>query len=217
MKKIYFLIFSFLVLIVQSCSPLKSSPNEEKHQMELTLHEVQTNLDDLRHDLNCFQTEIQILDSKFSNQENESQKIKNNLVDKTQNKLDSIFLRLSELESKLVAIEQKQSLEEDSLNTLSLHANETTSALTQHKNKLSELENSNFENNKKIQEVNNLKSTLKDIAKYIKATPSSAYKVKKGDSLERIAKNHKVSVEAIKELNQLDNDLIVVGQDIKIP
>jgi peptidoglycan endopeptidase LytE len=217
MKKIYILIFNFLLLMVQSCSPLKSSPNEEKHQMELTLHEVQTNLDDLRHDLNCFQTEIQILDSKFSNQENESQKIKNNLVDKTQNKLDSILLRLSDLENKLLAVEQKQSLEEDILNKLNLHANETTSALTQHKNKLSEIENLNFENNKKIEDINNLKSTLKDIAKYIKATPSSAYKVKKGDSLERIAKNHKVSVEALKELNQLDNDLIVVGQDIKIP
>ena len=52
-KKNLILLF-FIPLFFSSCSPMKSSPKEEKHQMELTLHEVQTNLDDLRHDLNCF-------------------------------------------------------------------------------------------------------------------------------------------------------------------
>ena len=67
MKKIIPL---FLLLITfYSCTPMKSSPKEEKHQLELTLHEVQTNLDDLRHDLNCFHTEMQIIDGKIKRQE----------------------------------------------------------------------------------------------------------------------------------------------------
>ena len=43
------------------------------------------------------------------------------------------------------------------------------------------------------------------------------YKVKPGDSLEKIARTHKISVEKIKKLNGLDQDLIVVGQELKIP
>lgn len=43
------------------------------------------------------------------------------------------------------------------------------------------------------------------------------YKVKKGDTLSRIAQKHKTSVTAIRRLNHLDNDVIVVGQTLTIP
>jgi len=67
MKKI---IACMAALLPIACSPLKSSPNDEKHQLELTLHELQTNFDDVRHDLNCFQTEMQILDGRIKYYEN---------------------------------------------------------------------------------------------------------------------------------------------------
>jgi peptidoglycan endopeptidase LytE len=46
---------------------------------------------------------------------------------------------------------------------------------------------------------------------------SLVYTVKSGDSLEKIARAHKTTVEKIKKYNQFDQDLIVVGQILKIP
>lgn len=43
------------------------------------------------------------------------------------------------------------------------------------------------------------------------------YTVKPGDSLIRIAQQHKTSIEAIKQVNKLDNNLIRVGQNLMIP
>jgi hypothetical protein len=73
--------------LIAACSPLKTSPNDEKHQLELTLHEVQTNLDDLRHDINCFQTEMQILDGRIRYYENTLSALKNQDLQSTQEKL----------------------------------------------------------------------------------------------------------------------------------
>lgn len=42
-------------------------------------------------------------------------------------------------------------------------------------------------------------------------------KVKKGDSLDKIAKANKTTVKAIREANQLKNDKLQIGQTLKIP
>lgn len=42
-------------------------------------------------------------------------------------------------------------------------------------------------------------------------------KVKEGDTLSKIAKEHEVTVKAIKDLNNLKSDVIKVGQELKIP
>lgn len=44
----------------------------------------------------------------------------------------------------------------------------------------------------------------------------AAYRVKRGDTLSRIALDHKMSVHELKELNKLKSDLIFVGQSLKV-
>jgi LysM repeat protein len=216
-KKIIILLSTSLFFI--SCSPMKSSPKEEKHQMELTLHEVQTNLDDLRHDLNCFNTEMQIIDGKIKHQEDAVQNLKQQHLEKIQNKLDLLSKQVANIETKSGSFETKCNSSNSDISQLSTHANETILALTQHKQKINELENLLFTQNQKISEIAKIKTTLEDIVKTMKTDNSNyvIYKVKAKDSLEKIAKVNNVSVETLKKLNNLENDLIVVGQDIKIP
>ncbi len=208
-----------LAFLLHSCSPLKSSPKEEKHQMELTLHEVQTNLDDLRHDLNCFQTELQIIDGKIKHQESESQKIKSSYIEKQQNKIENLLKQLNSLDNKISSIENKNNSASNDINQLTTNANDTISALSQQKEKMNELERLVYSQNKKLEEVAKLKTTLETIAKSMQQNSNytSVYKVKAGDSLEKIAKINQVSVEDIKKINNLNNDLIVIGQELKIP
>ncbi len=208
-----------LVSLLSSCSPMKSSPKEEKHQMELTLHELQTNLDDMRHDLNCFQTELQIMDGKIKNQEDATQNIKQQHVERIQNKVEYLSRQFSGIDKKINIQEKKHFNIASNIKNLSSHANETNLALKQHKEKINELESTSLSQDKRLNEVSELKTTLKALVKTIRSHSSNfiIYKVKPRDSLEKIAKKNQVSVDSIKRLNDLDDDLIVIGQELKIP
>ncbi|NGX63628.1 MAG: Chromosome partition protein Smc [Candidatus Anoxychlamydiales bacterium] len=218
-KTIIYLSICSLALCITSCSPMKSSPKEEKHQMELTLHEVQTNLDDLRHDLNCFHTEVQIIDGKIKHQEDATQNLKQQHVEKLQHKLDTHTKQISTLDNKLSQFETKYSNSSSNISTLSNHANETTLALSQHKDKIKELENIIIRQNQRLDDIAKIKTTLQDIVKTIKSDSSNfiVYRVKAKDSLEKIAKANNVTIDSIKQINNLENDLIVIGQKLKIP
>lgn len=197
-----------------SCSPLRSSPNDEKHQLELTLHEVQTNLDDLKHDINCFQTELQILDGRIKYSENTLSSLKQHDLEKQQAKIDQILAQLQSFEKKWLSLEKNQKEGISELETLSSHANETTAALVQFKDRIAELEEELHSQNRRFEEVAKLKEHIETV---VRGKDYKLYRVKPGDSLEKIARNHKTAVEKIKKINGLEQDLIVVGQELKIP
>ena len=202
-------IFLSLFSLIAGCSPLKTSPHDEKHQMELTLHEVQTNLDDLRHDIHCFKTELQIVDSRIC--QFESSKLIE--PDKIQAKLDHLSQQIQNLEKKWISTEKTRESKEKELN---LYANETTAALIQCKSRTDDLEKVLTHNQKRFEEIAKLKSKLETLIQIIQSDEKT-YKVKMGDTLEKIAKTYQTSVEKIKSMNHLQNDIIVIGQELKIP
>ncbi|HSX25523.1 MAG TPA: LysM peptidoglycan-binding domain-containing protein [Chlamydiales bacterium] len=218
MKRIFFGA-PFLALALNSCSPLRSSPLDERHQWELTIHEVQTNLDDLRHDINCFKTEIQILDGRIKYYENALASFKQQDLEKHQVKIDQLLQQMHALEKKWSFLEKSQQGETQELQQLLSHANETTAALSQFKDRIQELEQEILTQNRRFDDVAKLKGNIETLAKGLRGTEEGfkIYKVRPGDSLEKIARAHKTAVERIKKLNQLDQDLIVVGQELKIP
>jgi LysM repeat protein len=210
----YKIILLLLILVsFSSCSPLRSSPNDEKHQLELTLHEVQTNLDDLRHDINCFQTELQILDGRIKYNENTLSSLKQDGLEKQQSKLDFLMQQVQSLEKKWSTLEKGQQSHNKDMAELSSHANETSAALAQFKDRINELEEELVSQHRKSDELAKLRNHMDPFSKGSVRT----YKVKPGDSLEKIAKAHKTTVEKIKKLNDLEQDLIVVGKELSIP
>jgi LysM repeat protein len=206
----------FLLSVSTACSPLRSSANDEKHQLELTLHEVKTNLDDLRHDINCFQTELQIVDGRIKYYENSLSTLKQNELEKQQAKIEQILTQIQSLEKKWASLEKSQKGGLEELEELSSHANETTAALTQFKDRINELEDEIHTQNRKFEELSKLRGHIETLAKGV-GSDFKLYRVGPGDSLKKIARDHKTSVEKIKKLNQLDQDLIVIGQQLKIP
>ncbi len=202
--------------LAASCSPLKSSPNDEKHQLELTLHEVQTNLDDLRHDINCFQTELQILDGRIKYYENTLSSLKHQDLEKQQAKLDQLLLQVQNLEKKWLSFDKNQQEEAKELKSLSSHADETSAALSQFRDRITDLEKDIYSQNLKFDEIAKIKKDLGTIALDLR-DKYKFYRVRAGDSLEKIARINKTTVDKIKELNNLNQDLIVIGQELKIP
>ena|SRR5579872_2035024 len=219
MKRAKFVLpISLLALLANSaCSPLRTSPHDEKHQWELTLHEVQTSLDDIRHDVNCYQTEIQILEGRIKHYENALALLKQQDLEKQQAKIDQISQQFHLLEKKWVSREKADTADAKDLEQLLSHANETTAALAQMKSRIQELEQDLLSQNRRFDEIAKIKDHLGTIAKGMGAENVKMYKVRPGDSLEKIARSHRTAVEKIKKLNHLDQDLIVVGQELKIP
>jgi LysM repeat protein len=178
---------------------------------------VQTNLDDLRHDINCFQTELQILDGRIKYYENTLASLKQHDLERQQTKIDLLSQQIGALEKKWASLEKIQQGDTKDLQELSSHANETTAALSQFKGRIGELEQEIFSQNRRFDEVAKLKGNIETLAKGFHTESFKIYKVKPGDSLEKIARAHKTAVEKIKKLNDLGQDLIVVGQELKIP
>jgi LysM repeat protein len=216
--KLFCSILAFFAL-ASSCTPIKSSSKDEKHQMELTLHEVQTNVDDLRHDLNCFKTDLQIIDGKIKNQETQIDSVKEKQSIQTLAQIDALFEKIKEAEMKIAKLEKGQVAGFKDIENLSSLTKESSLSLSQCKEKLTELEGNIIAQSKRTDEVKKLKETLDGIATSLKVNGEGfiSYRVKPGDSLEKIAKLNKTSVEQLKKLNGLDQDLIVVGQELKVP
>jgi LysM repeat protein len=120
------------------------------------------------------------------------------------------------MEKKWGQFEKSQDGTKGDLQQLATNANVAATALTQFKNRIQELEQEILAQNRRFEEVAKLKGSIELLAKSTK--PSfKIYKVKAGDSLEKIASAHHTKVEKIKKLNDLERDLIVVDQELKIP
>jgi LysM repeat protein len=192
-------------LLAVSCSPLRSSPSDPQHLFELTLHEVQTNLDDLRHDINCFRSELQILEGRIKSHEGALTALRHQDLEKQQTKIDQIAKSLTILEKSWGEKEQAASPE---LKQLTHHAKETSLALKQFKERILEIENELLSQQRRFETASR---------QPVENSADKLYRVKQGDTLEKIARNHQTSVEKIKRLNELEKDSIFIGQQLKIP
>ena len=123
------------------------------------------------------------------------------------------------LQNRIASIEKGQTALLDDLKQLKKHLNETSEAL----NRLSDHTESN-QNVIKTQ-VHDLKRALESMARLLQKpgtasntySSSGSYKVKPGDSLEKIARATGITVDQIKKFNDLSSDKITVGQELKLP
>jgi LysM repeat protein len=117
------------------------------------------------------------------------------------------------LDKRLSALEKKLEAVATDLRALSGRLNQTL-------NQLSSLETSMAECDGRLSEVSKLKGTLTSLSQAMqtpqKSGGESTYLVKSGDSLEKIARAHHMTVNALRQLNQLSSDTIRVGQRLKV-
>jgi LysM repeat protein len=190
---------------------------KDRYDTSVAIDEMRIELSDMKYALNNAQVEIQILEEKIRAQEtlNKSSKAQ------SQNFVPAGNIKLSALEKRLCQIESIQEKLTGDYKQLSSHANQTSQSFSQYHSRLKELEAEISAQNKSINELSDVKSSLKSITQAIKSKSSSSsvaiYKVKQGDNLEKIARANKTTVEALQKENNISSHKIVVGQEIKIP
>lgn len=129
------------------------------------------------------------------------------------------------MEEKLISLESQTKGQSNDLRQLKNHSNESVSVVAQCKQRIAELEKMVEAQNQNIEQIQSAIQMLLE-ALQVKAPLTSrvesesnpkSYRVKSGDSLEKIAKVHNVKIQDLKELNGLNRDRIIVGQLLKLP
>lgn len=167
--------------------------NQDHHLFE----EMKTEIADLKHALHGTEVEVKLLEEKLESRDAEPGKGD-----------------IAALQRKIALLEKTIDKMNTELRSLMAYANQTTASLTQYRDHIQEID-------RKLDEVGKLRSALTQISKTYTspevASSAKSYRVKSGDSLEKIARKFHVAVEALKQDNQLTSDKIVVGQELTIP
>jgi LysM repeat protein len=210
-----FFLASCILLSFSSCTSWNSA-REETHKTEITLHKIRTEVEDLKHDLNTSDIELHILEGKLLDQEEQLHALKEQLVDEQNNKLQELQHAILTFNKKITLLEKKQEELNGDIKHLVTHANDTTTALSQYKEKIYEIEKHVLSQNKKFEEVAKVKKTLEAFSSDQK-NEIITYVIREGDSLQKISKQFSISIEELKKINHLKDDLIFSGQTLHIP
>src|SRR5207244_543157 len=106
---------------------------------------------------------------KIKQHENALSTLKQGYLEKQEGKLDEVGKQMEQFEKKLSALLSSQQSETQDIKQLTSHANETSSALAQYKDRINELERQLLSQNRKFDEIVKLKSTLETLAKAMQA------------------------------------------------
>lgn len=195
--------FPFL-LILTSCSSYIASMQEEKKRSDIAYDEMRIEISDLQHALKTTQVELSILEERIKKQDAVlAKKDKNEIL---LQQMAALEKKNSNLQSTLEQLTQE-------MQKLKNHANETSLSLQTLAHEIQS-------QNKKFEEIAKLKTLMSSLPKLFEPKDEkkvSTHRVKPGETLEKIARLYNTTVSELKQLNHLENDLIVVGQDLQIP
>ncbi|MDR2540094.1 MAG: LysM peptidoglycan-binding domain-containing protein [Chlamydiales bacterium] len=159
-------------------------------------YELQLEIANLKHQIRTFEVDMQLMEEKINAQ-------------KPSDPMDCM------------ALQSRMQMQENIIDTLSSEIKtlkKDTQQLLEHLNKIN---TQLITHEKGLQNVSELKNVLADLLKKIHSstikTGVKSYKVQAGDSLEKIAKLHHISVEGLKANNKLIKDTIFPGQELQIP
>ncbi len=194
-------------------------PIPPQNQESASLRSLKENMDAMRHGQSNHENEIRVFSEKFESIETIIDSLRSQLRDSTRAHKDHLHASSQDLESKIADLELLTKSASLDLHQLKEHANESSSVLTQYQKRLRDLEKVSEQ---QAQQINNLQSALKAVTEILakdsdEPLSSNIYRVKSGDSLEKIAIANKTSIKLLKELNNLSNDRIIINQKLKLP
>jgi len=165
------------------------------------LEEVRVALINVRKAFSTQQMEIRLLEEKLA-------KLKPSTQTAASTALET---RIRQLEKMLEKIEAD-------MHQFGAHANQVTESLLDYRNRITALDKEIMQQDARLDQISELKTTLHSLSSALGNNSSNKiHKVVAGDSLEKIARQYDTSVEALKKMNGLTSNTILIGQEVKIP
>ncbi len=212
MRRLGLGLFLLLGGCINSMSGMRDGLQQER---DLAFDEMRLEIGDLRHAIQGQRTEITLLQDRLRDQEGMT-----DTALKTRSRLEPLVQQLASLEKKFLLLERQQDRILSDLKMLGKHHDQSGTSLQAMQEKLRVLQLEIEQHAARLNDIVQLKSTLNQVSRAIsdKNAPAQAkrYRVKSGDSLEKIAKQHGISVSELKKLNNLNTDKILAGQELLI-
>lgn len=182
-----------------------------------TVADLQNTCSRLTHQVNNHRTEIKTFEERLLNFELMLESVREELNSSKDQQKESLNTRNNSLELRIASLEQSNKALIADIKQLTQHANETATTLKGYQQKISSLDQAISKQNRNLSNMQNAINSLIEALDKADNPDRAQYKVKTGDSLAKIAKAHQTTVEAIKALNGMNSDKIIVGKTIKIP
>jgi chromosome segregation ATPase len=200
-------------MLLCGCSQLVVSQKSDKQQMEFSVQKLKTEIEDLKQEMKTFQIEVGILEGRLINQEEDLSQMQTHESLLRTGQKGAEFGNLSD--KRILEIERTLESLEKRFDRLEIDTKEVFKAVANYKQKFAELEKFLQNQGESLQELTKIRKSLKEMRQ--EAIEVQLYKVRPGDSIEKIARHFNTTTEQIKKINHLHNDLIIVGQEIKVP
>ncbi len=174
---------------------------------------IQSDVLDIREHMRHLKVERELLDDRIEAQNSELTQLKKELARFQQAQGNLSSNKSDQLQTRLNALEKGQEAVIDDFKQLKKHLNDTSLVI----NKLSD----HVEQDQSL-----MKAQIRDLKKAVESlvgalqgptkASGSSYRVKAGDTLDKIAKSHGLSVDVLKKLNELTHDRISIGQELRL-
>lgn len=214
-----------LVLVAAGCC-LSATPRYHSYEDEksVAIREMQHTLQNIRHTVGNHEAEIRVFEEKLKNLDSIIDSLRDQLSDAERTQKEQLKGNSANLETKIATLDTASKGLVADIHQFKKYANESTTVLTEYKQKIAALEKVIEQQNQNIEHLQAAMRSLMDVlqgkdgAIAISDTVGGrTYRIKAGDSLEKIARIHQTTVQVLKELNHLTNDRIIVGKELKIP
>lgn len=180
--------------------------------------EIKASVDRLKHELDNHDHEIQLLEQKLDSMQETMQSFRQQLTETTEGHQELVKKNALSQESRLDELENALKKILLDLKSFQDHLNTSADAISHMEDKLKQLAQSSINQHSNMEIMQSTLASLADVLQMqLPNKEVKIYEVKDGDSLGKIAMNHKTSVKALKDLNGLTKDSIRKGQKLKLP
>ena len=207
---------SFLALALLGLCSCSQNRHQSHNEVSEILREIQVELSELKYQMNTHQSELAFIEDKIQ----ESDKALSNVKKQTQGETSitrGLRNELENLRKQVVSLEKQGEKAASDIKLLSKHADQTTTALTQYKKRISSVESGVNDQTKRLDEVKKLRGAITSLSSTLGDGTGKTYRVVAGDTLEKIAHKNGTTVAELKRYNHLTYDRINVGQELNIP
>jgi LysM repeat protein len=199
--------------------------------LSTVVRQVKTSLSDVKNELNNHEIEIRTFEERLTTQEQMMDDLHQQMKDELASQSESARVGSIAVQGKIEALDRSLKSADGvskgmmtDLRQLKDQSDDFVKILAQYKLKLIDLEKLVEAQNHQMENFETALNTVievlkgKDAGKVAGAKgEAQTYKVQSGDSLEKIARKHGISVQALRQANELTSDRIIIGQTLKIP
>jgi LysM repeat protein len=216
---------NYVLLIAPLLTGCIGGSGGTEYKTEVAMHRLRSDIEEIKHDIQTHQMELSVLEGKSQSNEEALLKMRKEGLNSDPGKMEKYQAHLTQIGQKILLIEKKQEELTRHLQGISLQGTEVQKALTQYKDKICEIERNLSLHNQTLSEMVKVKDHLKTLSELaitqgivdLDGRHFQPYRVKGGDTLEKIAKEHRTSAEVLRKMNHMHNDLILAGQDLLVP